>query len=207
MAYLFGARRWWRQRPAAVRSGWRGGVEAAGTRCLHRRRRGKVCGAFTAVVVDEALATLRRQPGSGAGKGATGETAMGRSPQPPQLGHEPGSSQWGSCRVCRSRWGYDDQERRSGGGIGTHDDGDWFWLPSVISFLPFVRDSPSFNLPDIWTHETHDEGFPGILCYCLFSFAPFHLYVYMLFLSFTFASGILSYSLFLFAPFHLLLLR
>jgi hypothetical protein len=35
------------------------------------------------------------------------------------------------------------------GRIGTHDDGDWFWLPSVISFLPFVHDSLSFNLPDI----------------------------------------------------------
>jgi hypothetical protein len=32
----------------------------------------------------------------------------------------------------------------------------------VISFLPFVRDSPSFNLPDIWTHETHDEGFSSL---------------------------------------------
>jgi hypothetical protein len=46
-----------------------------------------------------------------------------------------------------------------------------------------------------------------IFFYSLFSFASFHLHVYMLFLSFTFASGIISYSLFSFAPFHLLLLR
>jgi hypothetical protein len=61
------------------------------------------------------------------------------------------------------------------------------------------------------THEAYDEGFPSIsftsriLAYCLFSFAPFYLHVYTLFLSFTFASRILFYSLFLFAPFHLLL--
>jgi hypothetical protein len=92
----------------------------AGTQCLHRQWRGKGCGAFAAVVVDEALATLRRRPGSGVGKGATGET-MGRSPQPQPLGHEPGSSRWGSRCICRSRWGGRDGAamiRRGGAEVG-----------------------------------------------------------------------------------------
>jgi choline dehydrogenase-like flavoprotein len=41
------------------------------------------------------------------------------------------------------------REKRAHGEDITHDDGDRFWLPSVISFLSFVRDSHSFNLPDI----------------------------------------------------------
>jgi hypothetical protein len=227
MAYLFGAHRWWRQHPAAVRPGWRGGVEAAWTQCLHRQWRGKGCGAFAAVVVDEALATLRRRPGSGVGKGVTGET-MGRSPQPQPLGHEPGSSRWGSRRICRSWWGGRDGEvaafavrdgaamiRRGGAEarlertmmvIGS---GYLPWLTSfLLSVIHLLLICRIFERTRRTTKASPPVSFTSaMLSYCLFSFAPFHLHVYMLFLSFTFVSRILFYSLFLFAPFHLLLLR
>jgi hypothetical protein len=57
------------------------------------------------------------------------------------------------------------------------------------------------------SHYREDNFTLKIISYSLFSFASFHIYVYMLFLSFTFASRIFFYSLFLFAPFHLLLLQ
>jgi hypothetical protein len=74
-----------------------------------------------------------------------------------------------------------------------------FFPPSfqgfLLSFTSRERTEPRVTVEVSFTS--------GILSYSLFSFAPFHLHVYMLFLSFTFASEILSYSLFSFAPFHL----
>jgi hypothetical protein len=96
---------------------------------------------------------------------------------------------------------------KAGGAIGGVEasSGFWTWRQAGLEAASCCAWLPS------WTHEACDEGFPsvsftsGILAYCLFSFVPFHLHVYTLFLSFTFASGILSYSIFSFTLFHLLL--
>jgi hypothetical protein len=88
--------------------------------------------------------------------------------------------------------------RGGGGGEGKAGGIGGGFLLCVITFReptrPTTKDSPLFL-----------SFTSGILAYCLFSFAPFHLHVYMVFLSFTFTFRIFSYSLFSFAPFHLLL--